>query len=248
MILQNQSVDCIIFGFKDNKLNILLWQVEPDAAKIFFSTEDDYDKVRSLYENNPMHSSENYWALIGSHLPDDKDLDEFAELMLQRTTGLKDVFLKQVKTFGSLKRVPYSRVLTTAYYAIINPEYQDMKQSGMAKVLRWFEVEKLPKMLFDHAGIIQEGIKKLRTEVMYHPVGFHLLPDKFTLTELQSLYEVILNTKLDTRNFRKKINNMELLVDTDEKQKGVAHRAAKLYSFDIEIYNRLKEEGLNFRI
>ena len=222
MILQNQSVDCVIFGFKDNRLNVLLWQVEPDAAKKFFSEEDDYENVKSLYENNPMHNSEDIWALIGCHLPEDKDLDEFAELMLQKTTGLKNVFLQQVKTFGNLKRVAYSRVLTTAYYAIINPEFQDMKQSGMARVIRWFDVEK------------------------YRPVGFRLLPDKFTLTELQTLYEVILNTKLDTRNFRKKINNMSLLVDTNEKQKGVAHRAAKLYSFDVEIYNRLKEEGLNF--
>jgi 8-oxo-dGTP diphosphatase len=96
--------------------------------------------------------------------------------------------------------------------------------------------------------IIGQALKRLREEAKYYPVGFHLLPDKFTLTELQTLYEVILNTKLDTRNFRKKILNMKLLTDTKQKQTNVAHRAAKLYSFDTETYNRLKQEGLNFRI
>ena len=123
-----------------------------------------------------------------------------------------------------------------------------MQQSEMARVLRWFEVDKLPKTLFDHADIIKAALKKLRDEVRYHPVGFHMLPDKFTLTELQTLYEVILDKQLDTRNFRKKIQNMGLLVDTNEKQTNVAHRAAKLYQFDVDIYNQLKEEGLNFRI
>ena len=123
-----------------------------------------------------------------------------------------------------------------------------MSQSELAKILKWFEIDELPKVLFDHTHIINEALKKLREEVKYHPIGFHLLPEKFTLTELQPLYEAILDKKLDTRNFRKKILKMELLVDTMEKQQNVAHRAAKLYSFDIETYTRLTEEGLNFRI
>jgi 8-oxo-dGTP diphosphatase len=153
-----------------------------------------------------------------------------------------------VHTFGKLNRVPHVRVLTVAYCALINPDYHDLKLSPMAKAVKWFEIDKLPEVIFDVKEIIQTALKDLREEVKYHPVGFHLLPDKFTLTQLQTLYEAILGTTLDTRNFRKKILNMELLVDTNEKQKNVAHRAAKLYSFDVEIYNRLKEEGLNFRI
>jgi 8-oxo-dGTP diphosphatase len=248
MILKNHSIDCVIFGFKDNKLNVLLWQVESEVVKKFFMEEDSYEDVKILFDENPIHKSVDYWGLIGSHMPASINLDDFAKDVLNKATGLHDIFLKQVKTFGDADRVPFSRVLTTAYYAIINPEYHDMKQSEMAKALRWFEVDKLPKTLFDHSKIIKESVKKLQDEVKYHPVGFKLLPDKFTLTQLQILYEIILDQKLDTRNFRKKIQNMGLLVDTNEKQTGVSHRAAKLYSFDVKTYNRLVEEGLNFGI
>ncbi|WP_347838144.1 NUDIX hydrolase [uncultured Draconibacterium sp.] len=248
MILKHLSIDCVIFGFKDNKLCVLLWQSDSDVAKRFFSEKDNYDNVEVLFTENPMHAQQNYWGLIGTHLPEEEDIDEYARFILSKSTGLDKVYLKQVKTFGKVDRVPYMRVLTTAYYAIINPEYHDMKQSEMARVINWFEIDKLPKLLFDHKKIIEAALKKLRDEVKYHPVGFHMLPEKFTLTELQTLYEVILDTELDTRNFRKKIQNMGLLVDTGEKQTNVAHRAAKLYSFDVEVYDKLKEEGLNFRI
>jgi len=248
MLLKHNSVDCVIFGFKDNKLNVLLWQVDDEVTKKFFEESDNYEDVKILFEGNPIHRKEDYWGLIGTHLPTNEDLDEYAKFILSRATGLNDVYLQQVKTFGKVDRVDFMRVLTTAYYALINPEYHDLKQSEMAKVLNWFEVDKLPKILFDHGEIIQEALKKLRNEVQYYPVGFHMLPEKFTLTELQTLYEVILDKKLDTRNFRKKIQNMGLLIDTNEKQTNVAHRAAKLYAFDVKIYNKLKEEGLNFRI
>lgn len=248
MILKHFSVDCVIFGFKDNKLNVLLWQVEEDVVKQFFFQKDSYDDAKMLYDENPMHRREGYWGLIGTHLPEEEDLDDYAKYILSRSTGLNDVYLKQVKTFGKLNRVPFYRVLTTAYYALINPIYQDMKQSEMVRMLRWFDIDNLPKITFDHKDIIFEALKKLRAEVQFHPIGFHLLPEKFTLTELQMLYEVILNKKLDTRNFRKKIQNMGLLIDTNEKQTNVAHRAAKLYKFDIEIYDKLVQDGLNFRI
>jgi len=248
MLLKHNSVDCVIFGFKDNKLNVLLWQVDDEVTKKFFEESDNYEDVKILFEGNPIHRKEDYWGLIGTHLPTNEDLDDYAKFILSRTTGLSNVYLQQVKTFGKVDRVDFMRVLTTAYYAIINPEYHDLKQSEMAKVLNWFEIDKLPKILFDHGEIIQEALRHLRNEVKYHPVGFHMLPEKFTLTELQTLYEIILDKKLDTRNFRKKIQNMGLLIDTNEKQTNVAHRAAKLYSFDVKIYNKLKEEGLNFRI
>lgn len=249
MILKNNSIDCVIFGFKDNKLNVLLWQAESEAVKKFFAEKDNYDNVKILFEGNPIHNKpEGYWGVIGTHLPTDEDLDDYAKFILQRTTGLKQVYLKQVGTFGSVNRVPFLRILTTAYYAIINPAFHDLEQSDMTRMLKWFEIDKLPKLLFDHKDIVTAALKKLRDEVRYHPVGFHMLPEKFTLTELQTLYEVILDKTLDTRNFRKKIQNMGLLIDTNEKQTNVAHRAAKLYKFDVDIYNQLKEEGLNFRI
>ncbi len=248
MILRNISVDCVIFGFKNNKLNVLLWQANPELLENFLTTKAEYEQVKDLFEKNPALKSDEFWGLIGSHLPTEEDLDCFAKKILQTATGLNNIYLKQVKTFGSLNRVPHSRVLTVAYYALINPDYHDMKLSPLAKVVRWFEIDNLPKVIFDVKDIIGNALKKLREEVQYHPAGFHLLPEKFTLTQLQTMYEVILDKKLDTRNFRKKILKMELLVDTNQKQTHVAHRAAKLYSFDVNIYNQLVEEGLNFRI
>lgn len=248
MILKNISVDCVIFGFQKDKLNVLLWQADPELLENFLTTEEEYEQIKILFKKNPALDSDNFWGLIGTHLPDEEDLDGYAKKILQIATGLDNVYLKQVKTFGSLNRVPHYRVLTVAYYSLINPDYHDLKLSPIAKSVKWFDINNLPDVIFDVKEIINTSLKKLREEAQYHPVGFHLLPEKFTLTQLQTLYEVILDEKLDTRNFRKKIMNMGLLVDTNEKQTNVAHRAAKLYSFDIDIYNQLIEKGLNFRI
>ena len=248
MILKNISVDCVIFGFNKNKFNVLLWQAEPVLLKKFLTQEDEYEQIKDIFEKNPALKNDSYWGLIGTHLPMHEDLDGYARKIIQTTTGIDDIFLEQVATLGSADRIPDFRVLTVVYYSLINPEYHDLKLSPLAKAVKWFEIDKLPDVIFDTKEIIDTALKKLRNEVQYHPVGFHLLPDKFTLTQLQTLYEVILGKELDTRNFRKKIQNMGLLVDTNEKQTNVAHRAARLYSFNLEIYNKLKNEGLNFRI
>jgi len=248
MILKNLSVDCVIFGFKANKLNVLLWQAEPELLEKFLTKEEEYQQSKEIFEKNPALKSDKFWGLIGTHLPVEEDLDTYAKKILHVATGLKNVYLKQFKTFGNAGRIPHMRVLTVAYYALINPEYHDMELSPIAKSVKWFDIDGLPDVIFDVREIIDAALKKLREEVKYHPVGFHMLPDKFTLTQLQTLYEAILDKKLDTRNFRKKILKMDLLVDTQEKQTNVAHRAAKLYSFDMEIYNQLTEEGLNFSI
>lgn len=248
MILKNVSVDCVIFGFDTDKLMVLLWQADPRILEKYLVMREEYEQLRELFEKNPALGSDKYWGLIGSHLPGEEDLDEYARKLLKAATGLDDVYLTQVKTFGERQRVPHYRVITVAYYALINPEYHDLKRSPIAKSLKWFDINDLPEVIFDVKEIIHESLRKLRQEVQYHPVGFHLLPPKFTLTQLQSLYEGILDKKLDTRNFRKKILNMGLLTDNNEKQTNVAHRAAKLYSFDESVYNKLVEEGLNFRI
>lgn len=249
MILKNISVDCAIFGFDGEKLKVLLWQAEPEILENFLSTREEYEEIKFLFEKNPaLNDTDNFWGLIGTHLPTEEDLDAYAKKILQIATGLDEVYLTQVRTFGATKRVPHYRVLTIAYYALINPAYHDLKLSPLAKSVKWFDIDALPQLLFDHKTVIDTALETLREQVKNHPVGFHLLPDKFTLTELQSLYEVVLGSKLDTRNFRKKILKMGLLVDTMEKQTNVAHRAAKLYSFDLNIYNRLTKEGLNFSI
>lgn len=248
MILNSVSVDCVIFGFDKSGLSVLLNQIDKEALKQALPEQASSDQIKQLYEKHPVLTSDMYWSLFGEHVPEHQDLDDFAKDLLFQATGLNDVFLQQISAFGSLERVPYTRVITIGYYALINPDYYDLKQSKLAKSLRWFNLNELPLLCFDHDMIIQQALLKLRQEVMYHPVGFHLLPEKFTLTEIQSLYEVILNKKMDTRNFRKKLAKMELLIDSGEKQQNVAHRAAKLYQFDILVYEKLKNEGLNFRI
>jgi len=248
MILNSISVDCVIFGFDKSGLRVLLNQIDKDALQQDLPKQASSDQIKQIYEKHPILTSDNYWSLFGAHVPERQDLDEFAKDLLIQATGLTDVYLQQINAFGSLDRVPYTRVITIGYYALINPDYYSLRQSNLAKSLQWFNLNELPTLCFDHEIIIQHALNKLRQEVMYHPVGFHLLPEKFTLTEIQSLYEVILNKKMDTRNFRKKLAKMDLLIDSGEKQQKVAHRAAKLYQFDIQVYEKLKMEGLNFRI
>lgn len=248
MILDSISVDCVIFGFDKSGLRVLLNQIDKEALLDALPQQVSPEQMKQIYEKHPVLTGDNYWNLFGEHVPVDKDLDGFAKELLFRATGLTDVYLQQISAFGSLDRVPYTRVITIGYYALINPDYYSLRQSAIAKSLQWFNLNELPTLCFDHEIIIRKALEKLRQEVMYHPVGFHLLPEKFTLTEIQSLYEVILNKKMDTRNFRKKLAKMKLLIDSGEKQQNVAHRAAKLYQFDIQVYEKLKREGLNFRI
>jgi 8-oxo-dGTP diphosphatase len=248
MILNSVSVDCVIFGFDKSGIRVLLNQIDKEALKLSLPKQASSEQIKQLYDKHPVLTSDIYWSLFGGHVPEQQDLDEFAKNLLFQATGLNDVFLQQIQAFGSLERVPYTRVITIGYYALINPYYYNLKQSKLAKSMQWFNLNELPPLCFDHDKIIQQALLKLRQEVMYHPIGFHLLPEKFTLTEIQSLYEVILNKRMDTRNFRKKLAKMELLIDSGDKQQNVAHRAAKLYKFDIHIYEKLKEEGLNFRI
>ncbi len=248
MILDSISVDCVIFGFDKSGLRVLLNLIDREALLQDLPTYASTDQIKQIYQKHPVLTSDNQWSLFGEHVPEEKDLDEFAKELLLKATGLNEVYLQQINAFGSLNRVPYTRVITIGYYALINPDYYSLKQSKLAKSLQWFNLHDLPTLCFDHEIIIQQALEKLRQEVMYHPVGFHLLPEKFTLTEIQLLYEVILNKKMDTRNFRKKLAKMKLLIDSGEKQQNVAHRAAKLYQFDIQVYEKLKMEGLNFRI
>ncbi len=248
MILNSVSVDCVIFGFDKSGLRVLLNQIDKEVLKRLLPEQASSDQIKLIYEKHPVLTSDMYWNLFGGHVPEEEDLDNFAKKLLFQVTGLNNVYLQQINAFGSLDRVPYTRVITIGYYALINPEYYDMKKSQLAKSLQWFNLNELPALCFDHDKIIAQALNKLRQEVMYHPIGFHLLPEKFTLTEIQSLYEVILNKKMDTRNFRKKLAKMKLLIDSGEKQQNVAHRAAKLYQFDIKVYEKLKMEGLNFRI
>ncbi|MFV0375739.1 MAG: NUDIX hydrolase [Mangrovibacterium sp.] len=248
MILKSISIDCVIFGFDGNSLKVLLSQQNPDAVLKQIREENNFDEIKQLYENHPSLTNPNCWNVFGAHIPEEADLEQFARELVAMATGMDAVFLKQFHCFGEVNRVPNNRVLTIGYYALINPAHHLIKKSILLNDLKWFKLNSLPTLSFDHGKIILKALEHLRQEVRYQPIGFHLLPEKFTLTEFQTLYEVILDKKMDTRNFRKKIAHMKLVIDTGEKQQHVSHRAAKLYRFDKQIYNQLKKEGLKFRI
>lgn len=217
------TVDNIIFGFDDGDLKILLIQ----------RGEEPYKDA---------------WALPGHFIQEEEDLDAGAQRVLEELTGLKEVYLEQVCAFGGIDRHPSGRVVTIAYYSLVKiPDYE-LNASSIALNVKWFPLVGLKNLPFDHAEILQACFNRLKRRVRSQPVGFELLPPKFTLTELQHLYEAILETELDKRNFRKKILSMNLLVDLNETQAGVAHRPARLFQFDKEKYQQLLTEGFNFEL
>jgi len=215
------SVDCVIFGFDENKLKVLL-------------IRSDLDKYRSK------------WSLLGDIVKQDEDLDDAAYRILKQRTGLDDVYLEQVHTFGKVKRHPAGRVVTVAYCSLINIQHHKLKI--LDNELHWHDVANVTDLAFDHNEIFETSLKQLQKRVQEHPLGFSLLQHKFSLRELQNLYEAILETKLDRRNFRKKFFAMDFLVDINEMEQNVPHRPGKLYKFDYEKYERNKKKwsGIDF--
>jgi len=217
------SVDNVIFGFDGGDLKVLLIQ-----------------------RGAPPYKGK--WALPGDLVYPNEDIDTAAERVLEQLTGLKGVYLEQVKAFGAVNRHPLGRVITIAYYSLVKTNDFQPTPASFAQSAQWHSVGTVEELAFDHNQILQSCLTQLKQKVRIAPIGFELLPPKFTLTELQHLYEAILETELDKRNFRKKILSMNLLHDLDEIQSGVAHRPAKLYQFDQERYTRFLEEGYTFDI
>lgn len=217
------TVDNVIFGFDEGDLKVLLIKrgEEPYQGK---------------------------WGLPGYFVYPNEDLDTAAKRVLEELTGLRNVFLEQVKTFGTVNRHPFGRVITVAYFSLIKISHYTLQPSSIARKAKWHSVAEVKDLAFDHNDILNACFNRLKWLVRSRPVGFELLPPKFTLTELQHLYEAILETTLDKRNFRKKILTMDLLVDLDETQEGVAHRPARLYKFDRSRYEQLLAEGLSFEL
>ena len=215
------TVDCVIFGFDNNDLKVLL--------------------IRSDIE---MYRGK--WSLLGDFAHDDEELDDAAYRVLHERTGMDDVFLEQVKTFSKPGRHPGGRVLTVAYCSLLNIEHHDLKI--MDNELHWHSVKKLCAMAFDHKEIFDVCYAWLQKRMLEHPLGLNLLPEKFSLRELQNLYEVILNIKLDRRNFRKKFFSMDFLIDTGEYEDDVPHRPGRLYRFDYDKYqhNKRRWTGIEF--
>lgn len=217
------TVDCVVFGLDEDELRLLLVErdVEPFAGK---------------------------WALPGGFVEMEETLEEAARRELEEETGITRLYLEQLYTFGEPDRDPRERVVTIAYYALVKLSDHHVRAATDARSAAWFSVADLPALAFDHDHIVQVALARLQGKVRYEPIGFELLSKKFTLSQLQKLYEVILERELDKRNFRKKILGMDLLIELEEVQQGVAHRAARLYRFDEKKYERLKKDGFNFEI
>ncbi|MCB1100328.1 MAG: NUDIX hydrolase [Verrucomicrobiae bacterium] len=217
------TVDCVIFGLDDDELKVLLIErgIEPFEGK---------------------------WAIPGGFVVPGESVDAAARRELLEETGLKNVFLEQLYTFGDPDRDPREHVVSVAYYALTNLAGHEIKADTDARSAAWFSVHDVPELAFDHDKILEMALRRLQGKVRYQPIGFELLPPKFTLTQLQKLYEIILEKPIDKRNFRKKILSMEVLIELDEIQQGVAHRAARLYSFNEKEYRQKEKKGFSFEL
>ena len=216
------TVDCVVFGFDEGDLKLLLIQrrLQPFKGR---------------------------WALPGGFVRVAETVDDAARRELAEETGLKNVFLEQLYTFGALYRDPRERIVSVAYYALVRLADFKTRAASDAAAARWFTLSNVPPLAFDHGDILKAAITRLRGKLRYEPIGFELLPDKFTLTQLQHLYETVLGATIDKRNFRKKVLAFDFLVPVAEQARG-AHRPAQLYRFDSVKYERLRKQGFNFEL
>lgn len=214
------AVDCIIFGFDGKNLKALLIKrgFEPQMGN---------------------------WSLMGGFVKKDEAVEQAAFRILERLTGLTDIYLEQLFAFGDINRDPGGRVISIAYFALIkiNGYSQELMKEHNAK---WFEIRKIPKLIFDHKNMILLAKERLQQKVSNHPIGFELLPEKFTLPQLQNLYEAIFETTFDKRNFSRKILSLHILQKLKEKEKLSSRRGAFYYMFDDAKYKKLAQEGLKF--
>ena len=216
------AVDCIIFGFDREQLKILLVKrdFEPEKGK---------------------------WSLMGGFLKSDENLDSAANRILFHLTGINNVFMEQLHVFSKVDRDPGQRTLSVAYYALINIEDHNEELTHQHSA-EWFPVSEAPNLIFDHDLMVHHAISRLRNRTSTEPIGFELLPEKFTMRQLQKLYEAILAEKLDKRNFVNKINALDILVKLDEKDKSSSRKGSFLYRFDEEKYKKNKSNGSSFKV
>jgi len=211
------AIDCIIFGFDQNELKLLCFKriVEPEAGG---------------------------WSLLGSFIQHDESLDQAAKRILFKLTGLDNVYMRQLYAHGEVDRDPGARVISISYFALINIQDRDhqlIEDYGA----KWFSISNLPKLVLDHQSMVDYALKILKKEAKYKPIGFELLPEKFTLPRLQSLYEAMYQKNIDNRNFRKSILKAGILEKLEEKERHSSKRGAYFYRFNKETYQELTENG-----
>lgn len=214
------ALDSIIFGFDGQELKLLL---------VKRGIEDEH------------HT----WSLMGGWVQPDESLEQASNRILFELTSLSDIYLEQLHTFGNPMRDPVERTVSVAYFALINVKDYDNKISKNFEA-QWFSMQELPKLLFDHSAMVQMAIEHLRYKASQHPIGFELLPEKFTIPQLQKLYEAIFGTELDKRNFSRKLLSTHLLIKLEEKQKGFSKKGAFYYKINEEKYKKQFNTFLNF--
>lgn len=216
------ATDCIIFGFDKGNLKLLIFKrrVEPLVGT---------------------------WSLIGSFVKLKEDVAEAAQRVLKEITGLENVFMEELKTYGAADRDPGFRCISIAQYALIRINDYD-RELVEKHGAHWYDINELPDLVLDHNQMVQDALARLRRKARYKPLGFELLPEKFTIPQLQQLYEAIYQKALDPRNFRKKVLSLNVLEKLDEKDKTTSRRGAFLYKFNYENYQKLLKDGFNFEI
>jgi len=219
------TVDCVVFGvdLEERDLRVLLIQRDHPPFK-------------------------HKWALPGGYVHLEESLEEAARRELAEETNVTDVYLEQLAVFGDVDRDPRGRIVTVAYSALVTLRDYDLRGATDARDAAWFSVDEVEQLAFDHDRILALACARLRQQVLQEPIAFALLPAAFTLTQLQRLYEIILGTTLDKRNFRKKVVSLGLLERLNAVERHVAHRAAWLYRFDQREYQRKKKRGFRFAL
>lgn len=211
------SVDCVIFGYTEGKLQVAL-----------------IERKNAPYKGN--------WAIPGGFVEGDETVEEAAFRELKEETGLSDLYLQQFHVFSAPDRDPRGRVITVAFFALIDADQCELVASEDASKAVWWSIDDLPHLAFDHDSIYEEALKALRIAIRNQPLAFELLPKKFTLTQLQQLYEEVFDQEIDKRNFRKKVAKMDFIQETGTMTKGAKHRPAMLYAFNRKKYAKYSSE------
>jgi 8-oxo-dGTP diphosphatase len=216
------AVDCIIFGFDEEKLKILLIKrdFEPEKGK---------------------------WSLMGGFMSGDEVLDDAAQRVLFDLTGIQNIFMEQLTVQSAIDRDPVERTISVPYYALINikEHKEELKEQHSA---HWFPYDKFPNLIFDHNEMVRGAMKRLRYRATNKPIGFELLPEKFTMRQLQKLYEAIYDMELDKRNFINKVQALDILVKLDEKEMNTSKKGSFLFKFDKVKYDKKLNEGFQFKL